>query len=125
MGPFEVLDRVGSVSYQLALPPHIRTPDIFNVSLLKIYIVDKAHIIDWNNLHIEPKGYFYMELVCILDMREVVLLKKTIMQVKVQLDHYAPKEATREREDVMRQVYPGLFQNFNQNESSLRMVTIF
>ena len=96
MGPFEVLDRVGPVSYQLALPPHIRTPGIFNVSLLKIYIVDKAHIIDWNNVHIEPKGYFYMELVCILDMREVVLLKKTIMQVKVQLDHYAPEEATRE-----------------------------
>ena len=66
-----------------------------------------------------------MELVRILDMREVVLLKKTTMQVKVQLNHYAPKEATWEREDVMRQVYLGLFQNFNQNELSPRTVTIF
>ena len=49
VGPSEVLDKVGSVSYQLDLSPHIRTRDVFHVSLLRRYIVDKNHIIDSNN----------------------------------------------------------------------------
>ena len=43
---FEILARVGPVTHQLALPPHIKTHDVFNVSLLKENIVDKCHIID-------------------------------------------------------------------------------
>ena len=49
VGPFEVLTRVGPIAYQLALPPHIRNHDVFQVSLLKKYIVGKTHIIDWND----------------------------------------------------------------------------
>ena len=35
VGPFEMLARVGPITYELALPPHIRTHDVFHVSLLK------------------------------------------------------------------------------------------
>ena len=75
VGPFEILVRIWHVAYQLALPPYIRVHDVFHVSLLKKCIADQSHIIDWNNVHVEPKGDFYMELVCILDRREVVLRK--------------------------------------------------
>ena len=84
--------------------------------LKKIYIVDKTHNIEWNNVQVESERDFHVEPVHILDMREVVHHKKTIVQVKVQWEHYAPYEATWEREDVMRQDYPFLFQDFDKIE---------
>ena len=47
-------------------------------------------------------------------MSEAVLQKKTIAQVKVKWEHYALDEATWEKEDVIRQDYPFLFQDFNK-----------
>jgi hypothetical protein len=47
-GPFEVLERVGLVTYMFALPPTFKAHDVFHVSLLKKCIHDSNHIIDWN-----------------------------------------------------------------------------
>ena len=53
---------------------------------------------------------------CILDKREIKLQKHTIVQVKVQWKHYSIEEATWEREEIMRQNFPILFQDFNNIE---------
>ena len=47
-GPFEVLDRVGPVSYRLALPLTVKEHSVFHVSLLTKYVHDANHIIDWS-----------------------------------------------------------------------------
>jgi hypothetical protein len=47
-GPFEILARMGPVAYQLALPANLRIHNVFHVSLLKKYIHDPTHMIDWN-----------------------------------------------------------------------------
>ena len=40
IGPFEVLERIGSVTYRLALPPSmIGVHEVFHVSMLLIYIL--------------------------------------------------------------------------------------
>ena len=64
----------------------------------------------------ELDGNFHVVPMHILDKREVVLQKKTIVQVKVQWEDYAPYEATWEREDVKRHTYPFLFQDCDKNE---------
>ena len=46
-GPFELLSRIGLVAYDLALPPNIKAHNVFHVSLLKKYVHDPNHIIDW------------------------------------------------------------------------------
>ena len=47
-GPFEILTRVGPVAYQLALPPNIRIHNVFHIFILKKYVHDVTHVIDWN-----------------------------------------------------------------------------
>ena len=34
VGPFKILDRIGLVAYQMALPPYIRIHDFFHIYLL-------------------------------------------------------------------------------------------
>ena len=69
--PFEVLERVGPVAYKLALPIHIKVHDVFHVSLLKKYVHDSAHVIDWNVIQVELEGEFLPEPLQILEREEI------------------------------------------------------
>ena len=44
--PFESLEKLGPVAYELAFPPSITMHNVFHVSLLKKYVHDHRHIID-------------------------------------------------------------------------------
>jgi hypothetical protein len=44
-GPFEILDRIGSVAYMLPFPSSMNVHNIFHVSLLKKYVHDTNHVI--------------------------------------------------------------------------------
>jgi hypothetical protein len=66
-GLFEILARIGPVAYQLALPANLRIHNVFHVSLLKKYIHDLTHMINWNLVWVEPEGEFQVEPQCILD----------------------------------------------------------
>jgi hypothetical protein len=57
-GPFEILDKIGPVAYMLAFPTSMNVHNVFHVSLLKMYIHDPNHVIDWNLIQVEPEGYF-------------------------------------------------------------------
>ena len=45
--PFEILERVGTVAYRLALPPSMSgVHEVFHVSMLRRYTPDPAHVVD-------------------------------------------------------------------------------
>ena len=69
-GPFEVLDRVGPIAYSLTLPSTVKAHNVFHVSLLKKYVHDAKHIIDWSVIQVEPKGEFMPKPQCILYRKE-------------------------------------------------------
>jgi hypothetical protein len=47
-GPFEILERIGPVADMIALPASMSIHDVFHVSMLKKYIPDANHFVDWN-----------------------------------------------------------------------------
>ena len=54
VGLFEILERIGLVAYRLALPHSLALiNDVFNVSVLRQYILDVVHVLDWNALQVE------------------------------------------------------------------------
>jgi hypothetical protein len=55
-GPFEILERIGSVAYMLALSAFMIVHNVFHISLLKKYIPDANHVIDWNVIQVEQEG---------------------------------------------------------------------
>ena len=72
-GLFEVLERIGSVSYRLALPASTRAHNVFHVSLLKKYANDPNHVINWDVINVELEREFQTDPLRILD-REVTVL---------------------------------------------------
>ena len=49
--PFEVLERVGTIAYRLALPPSLSgVHKVFHVSMLQKYTPDPAHVVDWGEI---------------------------------------------------------------------------
>jgi hypothetical protein len=111
-GPFEILERIGPISYMIALPASMPVHNVFHVSLLKTYISATNHVIDWNVIQVEQEGAFQVHLVCILDQKIKQLQNRAIGLVKVQWTLYVPKDATWEHEDAMRVEYPHLFEYF-------------
>jgi hypothetical protein len=89
-GPLDILTRIEPTTYQLTFPENLKVHNDFHVSLLKGYIHDPTHIIDWNMVQVELEGNFQVEPLCILDMKETVLQNKAIFQVKVQWKHFCP-----------------------------------
>ena len=54
IGPFEILERVGDVAYQLALPPQFSgIHNVFHVSILRKYNSDPSHVIEHEALDIQ------------------------------------------------------------------------
>ena len=59
IGPFEILERVGTVAYWLAVPPSMfGVHEVFHVSKLRNYTPDPAHVVDWGEIDIDTNGTF-------------------------------------------------------------------
>ena len=98
---FEILSRIGQVAYPLALPPKLRVHNVFHIFVLKKYVHDANHVVDWNVVQVEPEEEFLVEPDCILREEGFTLRNYTIGQVKVQWRHLSPEEATWELESNM------------------------
>ena len=84
IGPFEILERVGTVVYQLALPPSLSgVHEVFHVSMLRKYTPNPTHVVDWGEIVVDTDKTFEEGPVCIMDSRDQVLRHKIMRLVKV------------------------------------------
>ena len=88
VGPFEILERVGTAAYRLALPPNMPgVHEVFHVSMLRKYTPNPAHVVDWGHIKVDTDGTFEEGPVCIFDSRDQVLRCKTVRLVRVLWRH--------------------------------------
>ena len=71
IGPFEILSRVGDCAYQLALPPALSAVhNVFHVLILRKYVPDASHILDFTELGVAPDLTIIEWSVAIVDREE-------------------------------------------------------
>ena len=121
IGPFEILEMIGTVTYRLELSPSMTgVHEVFHVSMLRKYTPDPAHVVDWGQIEIGTDETFEEGPMCIVDSRDQVLRRKTMRLVRVLWRHYGLEKSTWEREDTMRTTYPFLFRDEGTWFSRLR-----
>ena len=71
IGPFEILERMGTVAYWLMLSPRMSGfPEAFHVSMLREYTPDPTHVVDWGQIEVDTDGTFEEGPGCIVCSRD-------------------------------------------------------
>jgi hypothetical protein len=111
MGPFEILEKIRTVAYHLALPPNLSgIHNVFHISMLRKYVPDPTHLLESKPMQIQSNMTYEETPTRILDRREQVLRNKTISLVKVLWSNHSVEEALWELEETMWEKYPYLFE---------------
>jgi len=87
-----------------------RVHNVFHVSQLRRYIRDESHVLDYSELELQPDLSYTEQPMVIMDRSVKTLKNRTILLVLVSWNRHSPGEATWEREDVIRDRYPHLFE---------------
>nr|GEW00784.1 putative reverse transcriptase domain-containing protein [Tanacetum cinerariifolium] len=119
VGPFKLIERVGSVAYKLELPEELsRVHNTFHVSNLKKCYANEPLAVPLDGLHFDDKLQFVEEPVEIMD-HEVKRLKNShVPIVKVRWNSRRGPEFTWEREDQFKKKYPHLFTKTEPSSSA-------
>jgi hypothetical protein len=109
IGPYQILKRVGSVAYEIALPPNLANlHSVFHVSQLRKYMADPSHVITPDAIQLKENLSFEVPPMSIGERSTKLLRGKEIPLVKI-IWNQKTGDATWEREDQMRKLYPDLF----------------
>ncbi|GJV91885.1 putative reverse transcriptase domain-containing protein [Tanacetum coccineum] len=110
VGPFKVLEKVGSVAYKLELPEELsRVHNTFHVSNLKKCYADEPLAVQLDGLHFDDKLQFVEEPVKIMDREVKQLRRSCVLIVKVRWNSRRGLKFTWEHEDQFQKKYPHLF----------------
>ncbi|XP_008779310.2 uncharacterized protein LOC103699046 [Phoenix dactylifera] len=105
--PFEILNKIDEVAYRLALPQELSgIHNVFHVSLLRRYIPNPHHVVRYKPLQIDKNLTYEVIPQRVVDRKEQIFRRHTILYVKVQWSNHSEREATWELEEEMRGKHP-------------------
>jgi hypothetical protein len=100
---FPILKKCGTVAYKLDLPPSLaRVHDIFHMSQLKKCIKAPVDIVLPEVTPLEADLSYHEHPIKILDQKDHVTRRKTIIFFKIQWSNHSEKEVTWESDDFLR-----------------------
>ena len=110
LGPFQILRRIGTVAYQIALPPQLSNlHNVFHVSQLRKYNSDPSHLLEPENVQLREDLTFDLPPMRIIDRKVKQLRSKSVPLVKVAWGRGSLEEHTWELESEMKRDHPNLF----------------
>ena len=110
IGPFPVMSQVGTVAYQLELPPELsEVHNVFHVSQLRRCISPPEKKTAMTEIDLAKNLTYEDRPVRILDQMERVTRSKARKFYKVQWGHHTESESTCEREEFLKAHYPEWF----------------
>ncbi|XP_023536395.1 uncharacterized protein LOC111797549 [Cucurbita pepo subsp. pepo] len=99
IGPFDILERVDSVAYRLALPLAVAVVhNVFHMSMLYKCTLDPSHVIEYANLPLREDLSYEEVPIRIVATKIQKLGNKEISLVKVVWNNHPVEEATWELE---------------------------
>ncbi|XP_017613787.1 uncharacterized protein LOC108458905 [Gossypium arboreum] len=103
IGLYEVIESVGHVTYELALPMELqKMHDVFYVSMLRRYRLNPSHVILAEDVEIQPDLSYQEEPVKIFARKVKELRNKRVPLVKVLLRSHNIEEAIWKFEETMK-----------------------
>ncbi|XP_073271497.1 uncharacterized protein [Primulina huaijiensis] len=86
--PFEILERVGTLAYRVALPPNqAGVHNVFHVSMLRKYMSKPSHVLNYEPLQLTPNLSFEERPTQMLDRQERRLRNKAATDAFVKAVH--------------------------------------
>ncbi|KZV18741.1 Retrotransposon protein, Ty3-gypsy subclass [Dorcoceras hygrometricum] len=110
IGPFQILERIGTLAYRLALPPEISAVhNVFHISALRKYVANSSHILRHEPIQLSQDLIYEEVPEKIISRENLKLRNMTIPMIKIQWANHTEREATWEVESDMQKNYPDLF----------------
>ena len=110
VGPFEIVERIGTVAYRLHLPEEMSgIHDVFHISNLRKCLADETLAMPLRDVEIDKNLKFVEQPLQIEDFKTKSLKRRTLKLVKVRWNSQRGPEFTWELESEMKRKYPHLF----------------
>ncbi|XP_028097827.1 uncharacterized protein LOC114297581 [Camellia sinensis] len=110
VGPYEILEKINLVTYQVALPPVMEHMyNVFHVSMLRDYLRDPLHVIEPTHVLLKDDFTYEERPIQIVNRRIKRLRNKEILLVKIDWQNHEGTYAQWETEEDMMKIYPDLF----------------